>query len=475
MAMKIIIESDDNRQVEITLDPEQYDDREWEEVCYEIGCSVSRELAIRWLGDIEERLFCAWGENLESECFRKRTRVTRFGSFEIWRRLYKDNQGKSHFLLDEYLNWPAYKRATPSLREALVELTTKATFREASKTLSKLTAGVLSTSTVHRVLQEVAEAATDGERQEWEACFEKGRHPPPGEGKTPIVYTEADGLYVHLQREGKQKHYELKNAIAYEGWDCISQEEERYRLVNKKIYCHGDDSMPFWDGAGLMLHKWWDLSCVKLIVLGGDDAGWIDKGVDELGFCVRQLSGFHLARSCRRGWENGDDMYDAIRSGRVRQTLGEVKEREGKTAQKARSYVLKRLDKGADWREKVEEILDIIPDSEIADILNGARGLGAIEGNQANVFADRMKDRGMSWIIKGAQHMGKAIQLAADGDLSNWCGRKLLSSGRGRSNLSFDLFESHNRAAIPALESPYASRPWGKAIRQMNMNTHRLL
>lgn len=477
MAVKIIIESDDDRQVEITLDPEQYDDREWEEVCYEIGCSVSRELAIRWLGDIEERLFCARDANLRPECFRKRTRITRFGSFPVWRRLYKDSQGESHFLLDEYLNWIPYRRATPSLREALVELSTKATFREVDKTLEKLTAGVLSTSTIHRALQEVAEAAIDGEKQECEACFQEGRHPPPGEGRTPILYTEADGLWVHLQREGEQKHYELKNAIAYEGWECISGEAERYRLVNKKIYCHGDDDMPFWDGAGLALHKWWELGDVKLIVLGGDDAGWIDKGVDELGFCIRQLSGFHLARSCKRGWENGDDMYAAIRSGRVRQTLGEVKERDGKTAQKARRYVLKRLDKGIDWREKVEEILSVSPDAEILDILDEARGLGAIEGNQGNVFADRMKDRGMSWTIKGAQHMGKVTQLSFNGELGNWCGGKPLS-GISNDTLSFALFDQldgrGNRTALPATEGPHASRPWVRTLRSLAEPDYRL-
>lgn len=79
-----------------------------------------------------------------------------------------------------------------------------------------------------------------------------------------------------------------------------------------------------------------------------DDAGWIDKGTDEPGFSVRQLSGFHLACSCRRGWENGGDMYDAIRSGRIKSTLGTLKEREGKTAEKSRNYVLNRLEKGVD-------------------------------------------------------------------------------------------------------------------------------
>ena len=474
MAIEIIVKDDSGKQVKMTVELEN--DQNWEEICYQVGCQVAREIATRWLEAMEERLFQERDKNLDVECTRERIRVTRFGRFDIRRRLYSDSQGDSHFLLDEYLNWLPYKWSTPSLREAIVELSTRTTFRDVSGALENLVAGVLSASTIHRVLQEVSEAAIQEEKKEWEDCFLRGKHPPPGAGKARVLYVEADGLYVHLQRETregkKQKHYELKNAIAYEGWERLSQKEERYRLVNKRVYCHSDSGTPFWDGAGLEWHKHWDLGYTELVILGGDDANWIDKGIDELAFCIRQLSGFHLARSCRKGWESGDDMYDAIRCGRVRRTLGEVKEREGKTAPKARSYVLKRLEKGADWRKKLEAmgLSDEIPDD--------ARGLGAIEGNESNLFADRMKDRGMSWTIPGAQHMGKAIQLAVNGDLSNWCGRRpdhSSSSEMGRSNLSFDLFESHNRTAIPALESPYASRPWGKAIRQMTMNTHRLL
>ena len=56
MTMKIILESDGENQVEITLDPSEHDDKEWEKVCDETGNNVSRELAIRWLEVIEERM-----------------------------------------------------------------------------------------------------------------------------------------------------------------------------------------------------------------------------------------------------------------------------------------------------------------------------------------------------------------------------------------------------------------------------------
>jgi hypothetical protein len=53
--------------------------------------------------------------------------------------------------------------------------------------------------------------------------------PLPEPGKRKVAFVEADGSWVHLQRE-KQGHYELKNAIVYEGWERIG--DERYELVN---------------------------------------------------------------------------------------------------------------------------------------------------------------------------------------------------------------------------------------------------
>jgi len=464
------VKNDDGNQAEIKVELE--DDAKWEEKCYGIGCQVSREVATLLMKEMDERLFQEKDKSMKSERFCERIRVTRFGHFTVRRRLYEDKQGKPHFLLDEYLNWLPYKHSTPSLREALVDLSTRVTFRDVDKSLESLVAGVLSVPTIHRVLQETAEAAIQAEKKEWKDCFEHGRHPPVGEGKAPFLYTEADGVWIHLQRE-EQKHYELKNAIAYDGWESLGQTQERYRLVNKRVYCHGDGSIPFWDGAGLSWHKHWDLGYTNLIVLNGDDAIWIDKGTQAMGFSVRQLSGFHLARSCRRGWEAGKEIYGAIRSGVI--WIGESVERPGKTAAKSRDYVLNRLEKGVDWRKKLEgiapELASAIPDD--------ARGLGAIEGNESNLFADRMKDRGMSWTIKGAQHMGKAIELAFNGELSKWCGSGSSNAGEQKERLSFDLLESESspdaRGHLPALVGSHAARHWVTGLRNMAANTNLLL
>ena len=472
MAITIIVKEDNGDQVEITLDPERHDDGDWEEVCYQIGCSVSRELANRWLGVIGERLHQERARSMEVEGFCERTLMSRFGEVTVRRRLYQDANGKYHFLVDEHLSWRPKQEATPSLTAALVDSATKLSYRKASMEAEKYSAGVLSSTTIHRLLQKVTQDATQGERAEWQDCFDYGRLPPPGKRKVPVLYVEADGVSVRLQREGKQKRCELKNAIAYEGWERLPQRDERYRTVNKVVYCHGGDSqrygVPFWEGASLAWHKEWDLGSVELIVLGGDDAEWIDKGTEELPNVIRQLSGFHLSRSCRRGWKQGKDIYATIRSGAI--WIGEAEEREGKTAQGSRKYVIERLKKGVDWRKKAESLGVEIPE--------GARGLGAIEGNEGNLFADRMKDRGMSWTISGAHHMGKAIELAHNGDLRQWCDGKSPDAESRNARLSFALFQELgncvSRGRLPALEGPHASRPWVGVLRNMTEPGYRV-
>ena len=110
--------------------------------------------------------------------------------------------------------------------------------------------------------------------------FEHGEDVSEGVQRTDILYTEADRMWIHLQRE-ERTHHELRSSIAYRGWRRVS--EDRYELVGKRVYAHVDDAVPFWEGASLERAKQYALDGVKLFVVGGDGANWIRRGADELG------------------------------------------------------------------------------------------------------------------------------------------------------------------------------------------------
>ena len=59
-----------------------------------------------------------------------------------------------------------------------------------------------------------------------------------------------------------------------------------------------------------------------------------------------------------------------------------------------------------DWRFQVEA-------------WEGARGMGAMEGNLAHLIAARMKGRGRSWRREGAWNMGKLLESKANGELTD--------------------------------------------------------
>jgi hypothetical protein len=357
--------------------------------------------------------------------------------------------------------------ASASLQEALVEFATQKPFGQVSNTLSALTAGVLSTGTIYHLLKKTANRAIEQERADWQAVYGRGEQTAAGERQVPILFSEGDGTYIHLQRE-KQKHYEVKQAIAYEGWERLSGKEERYRLVNKRVYCQGSEAIPFWEGASLEWDKQWDLEYLQEIIIGGDGASWIDSGINEIAGSLRQLDGFHLARACGRGWEEGAALYQAIRTGdrqTAKQLIEHLKPREGSGVHKARQYVQRNLEKGQDWRTQSEKT---------------GRGLGTMESNIDKLAANRMKKRGLSWTIKGALRMNKAIQLAANGEVKLFCGRptpdlerqstRPLQASQVRSGKSQNWLQ----ASLPALVGPHASRPWVRHLRDLTNLNHRL-
>ncbi len=443
-------------------------DQGWEKEIYQEVCQEAQQRAIKRLEEIDEKLFLHHPVSWKVIGFRERNLVARFGEIRIKRRLYRDERGDYHFLLDEHLGFLPYQLATPDLQVCIVELCAQGTFRPSEQTLENLTAGVLSLPTVYRLVEKTASRAIEKEAADYEAVFERGDLPLEGERQVPILFCEGDGTWIHLQQED-QSQYEIKSGIAYEGWARLPGKEERYELVNKRAYCQADEQIPFWEGASLVWCRVWDLSSLKEIIVGGDGAGWIDQGVEEFPYALRQLDGFHLARASGRGWQDGKTIYEAVRAGKVEEARSLIEKalpREGRGAAKSRAYVENNLEKGKDWRRQSER---------------EGRGLGTMEANQDKLIANRMKKRGLSWKIGGAIRMAKVLQLKANGEIRPYCERpqpvKRAIASRTMSLPSTSKSNGHQKwleASLPALIGPHASRPWVEKLRNMANLSHLL-
>ncbi len=203
-------------------------------------------------------------------------------------------------------------------------------FRTAARRMREATAGALSGSTVWRLLQQATKRVTAHEQATHATWAETAALPTPeGERVVPVLYLEADGVWVKTQREPTHRTgYELKCASAYEGWEWLAgptpgHPRPQYRLQEKQVYCHAHTRadarapLPFWDGVSLALSRTYDLSQLPVVVVGGDGANWIDTALEGFPQAVRQRDGFHLARDAGRGWgpETGATLYQAVRAG----------------------------------------------------------------------------------------------------------------------------------------------------------------
>lgn len=438
---------------------------EWEEESYRQGCARARKLAEQSLESLDDELMRSRPKGLRLVGSRARTLITRFGDVVISRRMYRDSEGEVVFALDEYLGWKPQQQVSVSVSERVLEMVAHMPFRTVCKTVSELTAGVLSPMTVHRLVRDVGQKAVDEDIERCEAQFERGEDMSEGRQRADILYTEADGVWIHLQRE-ERKRYELKSAIAYGGWRSVGN--DRYELVDKRVYCHGSDRMSFWEGASLEWAKQYDLCRVKLLVVGGDGANWIRSGVDELGESVFQLDGFHLSRACSRGYgkQLGRAIYEAIRAADTSsaQTMMRMAEAaETKTAVRDRRYVESNVNVGMDWRNRVR------------GVPSDARALGTMESNGDKLTANRMKKRGMSWTIDGANRMAKVIQLSRNGELERFCVRGRADETRkekmrpsaSKRPASGGPVSDWTQASVPALSGPHSSRPWTHGLRRL--------
>ena len=451
---------------------EREEARRWESRVFEQVCVAGQQAAVRHLEALDESLYAQCPGEWRVVGYRVRMLVTRFGEVHIRRRLYRDTRGGYHFLLDEYLGLNAYQAATPEMQALCTILCGEISFRKGADFLEQWLAGVLSHSTCWRLLQRTGEVAAHARQEEVETVFGRGKAiAPTGERRVERLYVEADGVHVRLQRQ-PQTHHELLSAIAYEGWDRLAGTREAYRLREKQVYCHAGERVSFWEGASLAWAHKWDLGGVGEVILGGDGATWIRAGVEEFAQASWQLDGFHLARACRQtfGSRSGQTLYQALRAGNqaeVQTCLQQTPVQAGKQAQRASQWVAKVAQEqwGLDWRVRQGLTME------------DARGLGCMEGNQAQWLAARMKGKGRSWSPKGAAHMAKVQELLANHEVQPWCYRPTschkpppLPSQHPRSQSSSP--DQWLQAAVPAFYGPFPNAPWVRYLHQLIHPSH---
>jgi len=378
-----------------------------------------RRFALYLLGEVikelDERFLQSRPSEWISKGFEKRRIETAAGSLEFARRIYVNRfSGERIAPVDQYLGWDKNAKVSPEVRAICAELTPIMSFRDVSRVLDRLRGIEISAEAAHQATQDYGSMRGEQVDSEIREMYED---PKSATGtKECTLFFEIDSMYARQQRSGKCS-IEMKLGVVHEGWVLENPIKKRYRLKNKRVVIDSRDGEHLWDRLSASLCKEYDLSKCK-IVINGDGAEWIRKGVKHFPNAEFQLDRFHWLRFLRRAVGNDvkalkvlrrhleNEDWDAIGK-MVNELLERYPDRE-EAILGFWNYVSNHKGEIQDYRKRIAVELEIV------------RGLGAAESNVDTVLVSRFKRHRRSWSRSGAQNLGNLVELKHNEQLSEW-------------------------------------------------------
>lgn len=322
------------------------------------------------------------------------------------------------YLLDETLELANVGLISTNMVELLVKGITELSYRECAAKVSGMTGQSLSAMGVWNVIQALGEKACEEEKELVEE-YKKGHI--QGEKEVPVLFEEADGVYIKLQGKDRKKSRdgkaEVKVGIAYDGWKRTGK--GRYELPDKVVVAGLSDAKEFHEYREAAIARKYNLDEVCERILNADGAAWIKK-VKDKSTCF-QLDPFHRNKAVREKNHNGKAARD------IMELLKEEKTEE--------LFEYLELYKNSLWGEReikdVEELIRYYRNNEEGLLPYQSQGLklpehpegleyrnmGTMENHVWSVVARRMKHNHTSWSRRGGNHLSKILAKKCSGKL----------------------------------------------------------
>ena len=353
---------------------------------------------------------------------RQNTVKTVYGEVTYSRVVYEvtqeDKSRRYVYLLDETLQLNCIGLISANMADLLVKGITELSYRECAAKVSEMTGQTISAMGVWNVIQMLGEKACEEER---ELVKEHKAGHVQGTKEIPVIFEEADGVYVKLQgkdrkRSGQDKA-ELKVGIAYDGWKKVGK--ERYELPEKVVVAGFAAAKEFHAYREAAIAAKYNLDEVSQRILNADGASWIKK-VRDKSTCF-QLEPFHRNKAVKEKIHQEKavtDIMELLSKEKIeelfvyletyRKSLGEESEikevedliryyennREGLLPYQSQGLRLPKHPEGLEYRN-----------------------MGTMENHVWSVIARRMKHNHTSWSRRGGNHLSKILAKKCSGKL----------------------------------------------------------
>ena len=336
---------------------------------------------------------------------------TKLGPVRFRRRVYLDRQtGERVYGLDEALGLEKRARVSPGLKQSAVkEAAEGVSYRGARDSLAhKFGHQVISHETVRQLVLKAGQLIEEADKR---LVLETEEERAVG-----VLFIEADGLYVSRQKVGKR---EERFTVAHEGWRRRSPGSNEYELVNK-THVHCGAKGDIWEETSGALSLKYDLS-KTMVVINGDRAGWIRRGVEYFPNAIYQFDRFHLLREIKAKLRLApakvrSDVLMAIYENRAYEALALMRKVKLPDAKAQRELDALRRDLEAypeamrDYRVRL---------AEMGYDTTGMRGMGSAESIM-NDFARRLRKQGRSWSGAGLAAMIRVLIKCFEGKLEDY-------------------------------------------------------
>ena len=348
--------------------------------------------------------------------FRATSVKTRLGVIAFQRRVYVDAKAEGGkrcvFLLDEDMDIDAVGLVEKELCQQAATLACMTSYRKAAEIFTKTCAVSVSAKGIWNIVQALGEQEAERVERYAELAERSGGS---GTIAAPVLYEENDGVWLKLQGEDRKEYgadKEMKVGIAYDGvtWDAAKTRKE---LHNKVAYASFEDAKAFKNHKEGVVSHCFDVETVKLRVINGDGAPWIQKNNPKNSIAV--LDAYHRNRAIGRFVKNAE------LAGRLRQLLyaGEIPallecletavneatdEQEKESLAELFVYYTENKDALTGYYGRDVEI----PPTAQPGVIHHAR-LGSMESNIFTLIGNRMKGRRACWSVRGGNHLASLL------------------------------------------------------------------
>ena len=380
---------------------------------YKFICELGQRITKQILEDRDRELKKSRDRALyRNKGLRTTTIKTIYGEVTYRRTVYEtfDEYGQKRcvYLLDENLDLQNIGLVSENCVELMVSSITEMSYRNCAEKVTQMTGQSISAMGVWNIIQSLGEKLTD---EETKLVKEHQAGHLKGERKAPVLFEEADGVWLSLQGKDRERRKfpraEMKLSIAYDGWKA--QGKDRYRLDGKIVTAGFEKAKEFHKIREAQIAREYDLEEAEVRIMNGDGAGWIKKVPDKSTHF--QLDVFHRNKAVKENISFAKarkEIYELLEEGQIGQLFDYLEiyrdsldqDDEIEKAEKLIAY----------FRQNEEGLLPYQKQGiKVPESPEGLeyRNMGTMESHVWSIVARRMKHNHTSWSIRGGNHLAK--------------------------------------------------------------------